>query len=81
MEYVSWNRTNNVPKRYNRRLNDFFANAHPNICSFVEIFRDEFLYFEKRSAEVRLNLYRRAFRPTIRHTEALLEEVNIYLSY
>ncbi|KAF0986523.1 hypothetical protein HZS_334 [Henneguya salminicola] len=51
------NRTNNALERYNRRLNDFCANVHPNICSFIEIIKDEFLYFEERYAEVSLNSY------------------------
>ncbi|KAF0987857.1 hypothetical protein HZS_8101 [Henneguya salminicola] len=50
-------RTNNALKHLNRRLNDLFTNAPPNICSFVEIIKDEFLYFEERSAEVCLNSY------------------------
>ncbi|KAF0987991.1 LOW QUALITY PROTEIN: hypothetical protein HZS_7897 [Henneguya salminicola] len=73
------NRINNALERYNRRLNDFFANTHPNICSFVEIIKEEFLYFEERYAEIRLNSYSVVFRPIIRYEEALLEEFNIYL--
>ncbi|KAF0985628.1 hypothetical protein HZS_1446, partial [Henneguya salminicola] len=44
------------------------SNAHPNICSFVEIIKDEFLYsFESV-----------IFRPIIRYSETLLEEFCIY---
>ncbi|KAF0985423.1 hypothetical protein HZS_8093 [Henneguya salminicola] len=60
------NRTNNALERYNRRLNHLLANSHEIIPSFVEIIRDEFLYFEERQAEVRLNSHRGVFRPRIR---------------
>ena len=30
-------RTNNSLERYNRRLGEFFANAHPNLFSFIEL--------------------------------------------
>ncbi|KAF0989994.1 hypothetical protein HZS_3199 [Henneguya salminicola] len=67
MEYLSWNEESNKQCSccYNRRLNDFFANAHPSICSFVEIIKNGFLYFEERYAEVRLNSYSVAFFFTI----------------
>ncbi|KAF0988205.1 hypothetical protein HZS_398 [Henneguya salminicola] len=35
-------RTNNSLKRYNRRMNDHFLNALPNICMFVEVIRNKF---------------------------------------
>ncbi|KAF0986982.1 hypothetical protein HZS_7176 [Henneguya salminicola] len=36
-------RTNNALERYNRRLNAFFVNSHPNLASFVSIIKNEFL--------------------------------------
>ncbi|KAF0987080.1 hypothetical protein HZS_5234 [Henneguya salminicola] len=59
MEYPSWNdeSNKNALERYNRRLNDSLSNEHPNICYFVEIIKDELLYFEERYAEVCLNSY------------------------
>ncbi|KAF0987844.1 hypothetical protein HZS_2649 [Henneguya salminicola] len=41
------NRANKALKRYNRRLNDFFADVHPNICYFIEIIKEEFHYIEE----------------------------------
>ncbi|KAF0991571.1 hypothetical protein HZS_1784 [Henneguya salminicola] len=66
------NRTINALERYNRRLNDLFANAPPNRCSFTEIIKDEFLDFEEKYAECDIST-------GIRHCEALLQEFNIYL--
>ncbi|KAF0989350.1 hypothetical protein HZS_1347 [Henneguya salminicola] len=37
--------TNNALERYNRRLNDFFVNSHPNLASFVSIIKNEFLLY------------------------------------
>ncbi|KAF0992255.1 hypothetical protein HZS_2407 [Henneguya salminicola] len=51
------NRTSNALERWYRRLNDFFANAHLNRCSFVKIIKDEFLYFVERYAKLLLNSY------------------------
>ncbi|KII64336.1 hypothetical protein RF11_01140 [Thelohanellus kitauei] len=42
-------------ERYNRRLNDFFANAHPNIASFVTVIRNEFEFYSQVCAQVRQN--------------------------
>lgn len=49
------NRTNNPIERYNRRMNENFMNAHPNLCSFAETIKKEFQYFEERCKEVREN--------------------------
>ncbi|KAF0989716.1 hypothetical protein HZS_1864 [Henneguya salminicola] len=61
------------------KIKFFLCQCNPNICSFVEIIKEEFLYFDEMYAEVRLNSYSVVFRPIIRHGEALLEEVTIYL--
>ncbi|KAF0988605.1 hypothetical protein HZS_5745 [Henneguya salminicola] len=68
------NRANNALERYNRRLKDLFANAHPNICSLTNFSKSK-----KRYVEVRLNTYSAVFRPRIRYGEALREKFNIYL--
>ncbi|KAF1740101.1 LOW QUALITY PROTEIN: hypothetical protein MXB_787 [Myxobolus squamalis] len=50
MEYFKYQRaqfvrTNNCLERYNRHLNDLFANAHPNLVVFIaEIKKDEEYY-------------------------------------
>ncbi|KII73238.1 hypothetical protein RF11_09826 [Thelohanellus kitauei] len=49
------NRTNNALERYHRRLNQFVVNAHPNICAFAEIIKDEFTFYEEKCAEIRQN--------------------------
>ncbi|KII67378.1 hypothetical protein RF11_05144 [Thelohanellus kitauei] len=54
-EYQISGRTNNCLERYNRRLNDFFANAHPNIASFVTVIRNEFEFYSQVCAQVRQN--------------------------
>lgn len=48
-------RTNNALERYNRRIGDFFLNAHPNLCAFVSTIRSEFQYFSDRCKEIRQN--------------------------
>ncbi|KAF0989678.1 hypothetical protein HZS_1549 [Henneguya salminicola] len=58
------NRTNNVLERYNKRLSDFFANALRNICSFAEIIRDEFKYYEETCVEIRQNSNGIVFHPS-----------------
>ncbi|KAF0985614.1 hypothetical protein HZS_4522, partial [Henneguya salminicola] len=50
-----WKRTNNALERYNRRIGENFANAHPNLASFISIIRTEFLYYSERCAEIRQN--------------------------
>ncbi|KAF0990418.1 hypothetical protein HZS_7382 [Henneguya salminicola] len=46
-------RTNNALERYNRRLNDFFVNSHPNLASFVSIIKNEFLYHSELCKQIR----------------------------
>ncbi|KII62258.1 hypothetical protein RF11_09575 [Thelohanellus kitauei] len=54
-EYQISGRTHNCLERYNRRLNDFFANAHPNIASFVTVIRNEFEFYSQVCVQVRQN--------------------------
>lgn len=48
-------RTNNALERYNRRLGEHFANAHPNLPAFIAVIKTEFLYFSERCNEIRQN--------------------------
>ncbi|KAF0989237.1 hypothetical protein HZS_19 [Henneguya salminicola] len=48
-------RISNSLDRYNGRMNDHFLNAHPNICMFVEVIRNEFEFYEQRCLELRQN--------------------------
>lgn len=48
-------RTNNALERYNRRLGDHFFNAHPNICMFISVIKNEFLYYSEKCKEIRQN--------------------------
>ncbi|KAF0991488.1 hypothetical protein HZS_4316 [Henneguya salminicola] len=45
-------RTSNALERYHRRIGKHFANAHPNLASFILIIRTEFLYYSERCAEI-----------------------------
>ncbi|KAF1740600.1 hypothetical protein MXB_2820, partial [Myxobolus squamalis] len=45
--------TNNALERYNRRIGKNFANAYPNLPSFISTIRTEFLYYSERSSENR----------------------------
>ncbi|KAF0987413.1 hypothetical protein HZS_1985 [Henneguya salminicola] len=36
-------------------MNDHCLNAHPNICMFVEVIRNEFEFYEQRCLEIRQN--------------------------
>lgn len=49
------NRTNNALERYNRRLNEHFTNAHPNLFAFVEVIKQEFRYYQEKCSEIRQN--------------------------
>ncbi|KAF0990504.1 hypothetical protein HZS_3054 [Henneguya salminicola] len=54
-------RMNNRVERYHRRLKENFANAHPNLASFIEAIRLEFNFYEERIAEIRQNGSRRRY--------------------
>jgi hypothetical protein len=45
-------RTNNALERYNRRLNERFSTAHPNIGTFIEGLRNEEMYFVSPSKNI-----------------------------
>ncbi|KII60792.1 hypothetical protein RF11_02653 [Thelohanellus kitauei] len=70
------NRTNNALERYNRRMNDFFANAHPNLVSFPKIIRDEFKYYEERCTEIHQNSSGIIFRQVTLEKNDLRSEFN-----
>lgn len=74
------NRTNNALERYNRRLNDFFVNAHPNICSFAEIIKSEFEYYEGRCKEIRQNSSGILFKTKESQQKTVLKEYNNYIN-
>ena len=74
------NHTNNALERYNRRMNDFFANAHPNICSFAEVIRDEFKFYEERCSEIRQNSSGVLFREPELNTNTLLSDFNKFIN-
>lgn len=74
------NRTNNGLERYNRRMNDFFANAHPNLCSFAEIIRDEFKYYDQRCAEIRQNCSGINYHQVLSENNDLVNEFNSFLN-
>lgn len=46
-------RTNNCLERYNRRLGDFFNNAHPNLASFALVLKNEFEYYSEKTRAAR----------------------------
>lgn len=48
-------RTNNSLERYNRRLGEHFSNAHPNLCAFVSVIKNEFQYYSEKCSEIRQN--------------------------
>ncbi|KAF0985828.1 hypothetical protein HZS_6936 [Henneguya salminicola] len=48
-------RTINALERYNRRIGKNFANAHPNLPSFISMIRSEFQYYSERCTEIRQN--------------------------
>ncbi|KAF1740215.1 hypothetical protein MXB_5082 [Myxobolus squamalis] len=48
-------RTNNGLERYNRRIEDHFANAHPSLGSFISVIKNEFLHFAEKAREIREN--------------------------
>ncbi|KAF0989710.1 hypothetical protein HZS_7548 [Henneguya salminicola] len=49
--HLTWRRrTINALERYSRRIGENFANAHPNLASFISIIRTEFLYYSERCA-------------------------------
>lgn len=52
-ENILVGRTNNSLERYNRRLGEFFMNAHPNIAAFANIVRNEFEYYSDVCRQVR----------------------------
>ncbi|KAF0985826.1 hypothetical protein HZS_3842 [Henneguya salminicola] len=48
-------RSKNALERHTRRIGENFANANPNLASFISIIRTEFLYYSERCAEIRQN--------------------------
>lgn len=42
-------------ERYNRRMNEHFSNAHPNIFAFIDVLRNEFEFYEEKLLEIRQN--------------------------
>ncbi|KAF0992209.1 hypothetical protein HZS_6298 [Henneguya salminicola] len=48
-------RTNNCLERYNRRIGDFFINAHPNLAEFISVIKAEFYFYSEKYKETRKN--------------------------
>ncbi|KAF1740000.1 hypothetical protein MXB_1681 [Myxobolus squamalis] len=53
--FKNFGRTKNGLKRYNRRIGDHFANAHPSLGSFISVIKNKFLYFAEKAREIREN--------------------------
>lgn len=49
------NRTNNSLERFNRRLNENFINAHPNLASFIETIKTENTYYLEECNQIKRN--------------------------
>ncbi|KAF0986142.1 hypothetical protein HZS_4725, partial [Henneguya salminicola] len=48
-------RTKNALERYNRRIGENFADAHPNLPSFISIIGSEFQFYSERCTEIKKN--------------------------
>jgi hypothetical protein len=63
-------RTNNGLERYNRRLNEKFSSAHPSMPTFIQVIREETLYYS-----LYLTNIRRGVEPFPQHQEFELPKV------
>ncbi|KAF1740220.1 hypothetical protein MXB_1302, partial [Myxobolus squamalis] len=46
-------RTNNCLERYNRHLNELFANAHPNLVAYIAAIKNDEEYYSNMMRSIR----------------------------
>lgn len=69
-------RTNNALERYNRRINDFFANSHPNLASFASTIKNEFKFYSEICNKIRQDSSDIRFGQGVFQRPAILDRYN-----